>query len=131
MKRIIGVAILSITFLLGCAGVFLAATGGDVDVPRTELSTPSTIPAPSGKPPAPPTAIKGDDLVQVGEDVPAGTYRAVAEVGEGDLCYWLKSADAEGEKIIDNGVPTGGRPQVTLKKGEWFTSQGCPEWRRK
>lgn len=70
--------------------------------------------------------IKGDDLVHVGEDVPAGTYRG-SEAVDGS-CYWKKSNDAEGSDIIDNDIPAGGRPQVTLKKGQWFTSKRCPDW---
>lgn len=73
--------------------------------------------------------IKGDDLVHVGEDVPAGTYR-VATAVDGD-CYWKKSKDAEGDDIIDNDIPAGGRPQVTLKSGQWFTSKDCPDWIKK
>lgn len=30
-----------------------------------------------------------------------------------------------------NGLPAGGRPQVTLKRGQWFESRGCPDWRVK
>jgi len=95
--------------------------------PAAEQPAPSTAAA---KAPAP--TIAGDDVVQVGQDVPAGTYRAVEAV-ENDgflMCYWLKSSDAEGTQIISNGLPQGGRPQVTLKKGQWFTSQGCPTWRK-
>lgn len=71
--------------------------------------------------------ISGDDLVHVGEDVPPGTYRAESAITS-DMCYWKKSKDAEGTDIISNDIPAGGRPQVTLKKGQWFTSQGCPNW---
>lgn len=85
---------------------------------------------PATKAPAPKPTIGGDDIVHVGEDIPAGTYRVVEEV-DGDSCYWLKSKDAEGSQIIDNDLPTGGRPQVTLKSGQWFKSQGCPEWAAK
>jgi hypothetical protein len=75
--------------------------------------------------------IGGDDLVHVGEDVAPGVYRAVAPV-EGELtCYWRKSKDAEGSDIIDNDLPAGGRPQVTLKSGQWFESRNCPMWQSK
>lgn len=70
--------------------------------------------------------IDGDSIVHVGEDAQAGTYRAEEKVD--GLCYWMKSKDAEGEFIIDNDIPSGGRPQVTLKKGQWFTTRGCPDW---
>jgi len=101
-----------------------------------KLLTPSatTPAAPKAKPvPTKPT-IAGDDLVHVGEDVPAGTYRAVERVtkdGPFEICYWSKTRDSEGSDIIDNGIPTGGRPQVTLKKGQWFKSQGCPMWAKR
>lgn len=75
--------------------------------------------------------INGDDVVHVGEDVPAGTYRAAVAVDDGGLCYWVKSSDSEAQKIISNGSPQGGRPEVTLKSGQWFTSQGCPKWVRR
>src|SRR5690349_1274628 len=58
--------------------------------------------------------IDGDDLVHVGEDIPAGTYRAIDRIsndGPFSICYWSKTRDAEGSEIIDNGLPTGGRPQ--------------------
>ena len=81
--------------------------------------------------PATPKGIQGDDVVHVGEDVPAGTYRAVTAVQSGDNCYWSKSSDAEGRNIIENALPTGGRPQVTLKTGQWFTTAGCPAWAKR
>lgn len=72
--------------------------------------------------------INGDDVVHVGEDIPAGTYRAAGDVAEGGYCYWQKSSDSEGQQIISNGAPQGGRPEVKLKAGQWFSSQGCPDW---
>ena len=64
---------------------------------------------------------------RVGGDFPAGTYRVTASVAGMD-CYWLKASNAEGSDIVDNGLPQGGRPQVTLKKGQWFTSERCGTW---
>ena len=93
--------------------------------PAAERPAPTTAAA---KAPAP--TIAGDDLVEVGSDVPAGTYRAIEPVDPAAMCYWKKSKDAEGSNIIDNDLPPGGRPLVTLKKGQWFTSQGCPTWRK-
>lgn len=103
--------------------------------------TPSPSPFPTAhattatKPKAPPAkpvtvaTIDGDDLVHVGEDVPAGTYRAAEKITPG--CYWQKTTDAEGGHIIANDIPNGGRPQVTLKAGQWFSSQDCPTWVKK
>lgn len=123
------------------AGIALACSGGAVLIGIAGSSTPSAeapalideptatktkAPAAPKTNPAPSARISGDDVVQVGDDIPAGSYRATQPVD--GFCYWQKSRDAEGANIIDNGTPTGGRPQVTLKKGQWFTSQGCPDW---
>jgi hypothetical protein len=106
-------------------------------VPSTDAYTPppatSAPPKPQVKPtpsPKPPLAvIEEDTLVHVGEDVPAGTYRVPVGV-DGD-CYWMKSSDAEGQNIIANDIVQGGRPQVTLKSGQWFTSSRCGQWVKK
>jgi len=87
----------------------------------------TTAPAKPAAKPAP--TIAGDDLVHVGEDVPAGTYRVAT--GVDGQCYWKKTSDAEGSDIIANDIPSGGRPQVTLKNGQWFSSDGCPVWVKK
>jgi hypothetical protein len=78
----------------------------------------------------PPAGFSDEDTpAHVGSDIPAGTYRVDAGVA-GANCYWQKSKDAEGSRIIDNGLPQGGRPQVTLAKGTWFTSERCGRWER-
>jgi hypothetical protein len=69
-----------------------------------------------------------EGVSHVGEDIPAGTYRTDEAVTQ---CYWEKSTDAEGQSIIDNDIVTGGRPQVILKKGQWFTSQDCGTWTKR
>jgi hypothetical protein len=136
------VGVLGVLLFCGLGGATLIAAGNEVANPQGEIVVPSpkALPAtesPDSPVPAKPKAAKaapktiaGDDLVHVGEDVPAGTYRAVVPIDGGD-CYWKKSRDAEGENIISNDIPAGGRPQVTLKSGQWFTSQGCPEWAKK
>jgi hypothetical protein len=131
-RRIWPWVLLALGLLLLCGGAMLAAGNGVRNASEAAgVITPEPIPTPSNAPGKPkPASIGGDDVVHVGEDVPAGTYRAKAAV-DNQLCYWQKSTDAEGAKIIDNGLPTGGRPEVTLKKGQWFTSQGCPEWIKK
>lgn len=90
--------------------------------PKPYRWLPDHTSAPAGGKPT----IKGDDLVHVGEDVPAGTYRAADAVGAD--CYWKKSRDAEGDDIIDNDIPGAGRPQVTLKAGQWFVTKHCADW---
>lgn len=136
----LGAAVL--TFLICCGGIAFSALGGadpGDDRGLTAVSTPEASPYPSpGKPAAksaqPTKTIDGDDVVHVGEDVPAGTYRALEAIDSNSifsLCLWRKSSDAEGSRIIDIGTPTGGRPQVTLRDGQWFSSTGCPKWGRR
>lgn len=142
---IIALVVLLIVGFIACAGIVAGSMAPDGGGPVPTFVTPSTTrpattPATTKPTVTDPAAragavtvheVKGDDTVHVGEDVPAGTYRAVEAVEPGSFCYWIKSRDSEGDQIIDNGVPTGGRPQVVLKTGQWFTSQGCPNWRRR
>ncbi len=100
--------------------------------PNVPTATPSPSPAPTVKPsPTPkPKPTITDGVWQVGEDIPAGTYRAAENVS-GMSCYWAKYADSEGNNILSNDLPSGGRPQVTLKKGQWFNTERCGTWVRK
>lgn len=143
---IIALIIFGVAALLCCAGALMSAIPGDDSDARglsvvepsptaardaspaaAAKASPSPMPAPKVK--APPVAIEADAVVHVGEDVPAGTYRVTT--GVGGFCYWKKSSDSEGQNIIANDIVTGGRPQVTLKKGQWFTSSRCGEWHKR
>lgn len=63
----------------------------------------------------------------VGTDIKAGTYRTKESVGSD--CYWaVLQTGSNGSDIIDNGIPGGGRPTVTVKKGQDFESQRCGTW---
>jgi len=64
-------------------------------------------------------------------DVSAGTYRVVHTLAKDSMCYWQVSTDPEGAHIVSNGIETGGTPQVTLKKGQWFKTSGCGPWKRR
>jgi len=132
-----GVALFIVLALIAACCLSMIATFGSSDItpindePVIEQTfAPGPTGSPKTKPAAAATTIRGDDVVHVGEDVPAGTYRVVTAIDDNG-CYWAKTSDAEGSKIIDNGIPSGGRPQVTLKTGQWFTSNGCPDWRKK
>lgn len=132
MKRILTIASMALALIaISCAG----------PVKQDKIETPADTPASAGalvapKPTAPATKalphIEADALVHVGEDVPAGTYRASQDVSAvGGMCYWSKTRDAEGQDIIANNIVKVGRPQVTLAKGQWFVSQDCGEWAKK
>lgn len=63
----------------------------------------------------------------VGSDIKAGTYRTKEAVGSD--CYWaVLQTGTNGRDIIDNGIPGGGRPTVTVKKGQDFESKRCGTW---
>lgn len=136
--RPIALGIIAFALILLCGGLLSALVSGDGDAPEsagtqlgaTASATAKAIPSRSLRPTPtvkPPTTIDGDDLVHIGEDIAPGVYRAVGKVKSG-MCYWKKSTDGEGDKIIDNEIVTAGRPEVTLKAGQWFSSRGCPTW---
>jgi hypothetical protein len=69
-----------------------------------------------------------DGTWTVGEDVPAGTYRTTANVSS--RCYWqiTKTGGDSVSDIVDNDIPGGGRPRVTLKRGQDFKTSNCGTW---
>lgn len=120
-----------IGFLMGSAG------GTDTTTTATPASTvtetveagskPSTPPAPKKTTPPKPAATMDEGTYEIGVDAPAGRYKTVAE----DSCYWKRSKDDSGtlDSILANdNVNDGARASVTVKKGEFFTSEGCGTW---
>jgi hypothetical protein len=95
----------------------------------TETVPPSPAPAKTifktvTSTPAPVSAIE-EGVWEVGVDVKPGTYKVTAALSE--ECYW-KIAKIGSDDIIQNDIPTGGRPVVKLSKGQEFTNQGCGTW---
>mgnify|MGYP000854431277 CR=1 FL=1 len=78
----------------------------------------------------PVTTVAGDGQYLVGEDIKPGTYKT-AGTARDYPCYWARLKDASGElsAIITNDNITG-PTRVTVKKGEYFETKGCREWRR-
>ena len=131
-----------VTFLCG-AVLGIVGLGGSSSTPQTVSSpspvyiyvtapavaattTPPTASAPTKPPPAPAPTIT-DGVWTVGLDFPAGKYRTTEAVG-GD-CYWaITKSGTNGEDIIANDIPGGGRPIVTLKNGQDFNSARCGTW---
>lgn len=71
----------------------------------------------------------GDGTWTVGKDIEPGTYRAAAAVGS--TCYWgIYQSGTNGSKIIENDIPGGGRPVVTLSNGQDFNSTRCGKWEK-
>ncbi|WP_255769466.1 hypothetical protein [Pseudarthrobacter sulfonivorans] len=70
-----------------------------------------------------------DGTWTVGADIEPGTYRAAAAVGS--TCYWgIYRSGSNGSDIIENDIPGGGRPVVTLSPGQDFNSTRCGKWEK-
>lgn len=75
------------------------------------------------------TTVPGDGQYLVGEEIKPGTYKTSGT--DGFTCYWARLKDASGEfgAIIANGNVSG-QTRVALKKGEYFETKGCQDWKR-
>lgn len=62
---------------------------------------------------------------QVGKDIEAGTYRATSPVG--DDCYWEVKV---GDSIVQNDIPGGGYPEVTVSDGQQLKIYSCGTFAR-
>lgn len=71
----------------------------------------------------------GDGTWVVGTDFEPGTYRATQPVGSS--CYWgIYRSGSNGSDILDNDLPGGGHPTVTLAEGQDFKSSRCGTWEK-
>jgi len=68
-----------------------------------------------------------DGAWTIGVDFPAGKYRTTSPVDPN--CYWeIDKSGTNGGTIINNDIPGGGRPTVTLKAGQDFRTRDCGTW---
>lgn len=105
----------------------VATTAAAAATTQAPAAAVTTKPAPPPPPAAKPTI--EDGVWVVGEDVPAGIYKVTAAVGSD--CYWsITKSGTNGSDIIDNGIPGGGLPKVTIKKGQDFETRGCGTWQK-
>jgi hypothetical protein len=120
-----------------CCGLGIGSSG---DSSPQVITTPTPVkvieylPAPSQAAPstatAEPTKAAAATIEEgtwtVGEDFPAGTYRL--QTAATSMCYWgIYKSGTNQANIIDNDIVTGGRPTVTLKRGQDFKSD-CGTW---
>lgn len=95
-------------------------------VTATVTSVATVLRTVKAAPPAPAASID-EGTWEVGSDVTPGTYRTTETVGSD--CYWkISRTGSNGDDIISNDIPGGGRPRVTLRKGQDFATQGCGTW---
>lgn len=67
-----------------------------------------------------------DGIWTVGVDIEPGTYRAEDVSSD---CYWaILESGSNGSDIVDNAIPGGGNPSVTLEEGWDFESSACGDW---
>ncbi|MCC3296823.1 hypothetical protein [Arthrobacter caoxuetaonis] len=70
-----------------------------------------------------------DGTWTVGRDIAPGTYRSSADVGS--RCYWaVLRSGSNGSDILENDIPGGGRPMVTLAEGQDFNTARCGTWEK-
>lgn len=68
-----------------------------------------------------------DGTWSVGSDVQSGTYRTTDAVASD--CYWkITAGGSNGSDILENDIPGGGYPVVTVQDGQVFTSARCGTW---
>lgn len=68
-----------------------------------------------------------DGTWSVGTDVQPGTYRTEEAVASN--CYWeITAGGSNGSDIVENDIPGGGYPVVTVQDGQVFTSARCGTW---
>ena len=69
----------------------------------------------------------GEGTWAVGRDIAPGTYVSAAAVSSD--CYWaILAGGSNGSDIIENDIPGGGRPSVTLSAGQDFKTSSCGTW---
>jgi len=128
---------LAVVVVAFCCGLGI---GGSGDTDPQVITTPTPVkvieylPAPSTAPvetsaaaptKAAPVTIE-EGTWTVGEDFPAGTYKL--QTAATSMCYWgIYKSGTNQANIIDNDIVTGGRPTVTLKRGQDFKSD-CGTW---
>ncbi|MEV8145527.1 hypothetical protein [Specibacter sp. NPDC078709] len=60
-------------------------------------------------------------------DIESGSYKSNSSVGSS--CYWaILASGTNGDDIINNDIPGGGLPAVTLAAGQDFKSSRCGSW---
>lgn len=83
--------------------------------------------------PVPDRIVEGQWQVGGKGGVKPGTYKVTRILPTDTNCYWQITKDKDRNEQIASGVldGEGGRPEVTLAKGQWFLTYQCGEWKKK
>ncbi|SDP47828.1 hypothetical protein SAMN05660199_04004 [Klenkia soli] len=69
----------------------------------------------------------GPGTYVVGVDMQPGTYRSESAVSSD--CYWaILVSGTNGDDIVENDLPGGGFPTITVSEGQDFKSNRCGNW---
>lgn len=130
MKIATGAAVLIL--LAGCSATTEAAPAPTVTVTEYVPQPAVTVPVPGptvtveAAPPQPSGTV-GDGVWTVGQDIPPGNYVTTAAV-TGDCAWAITKTGTNGQEPVALDFPGGGRPRVTLKVGQDFSTTDCGEW---
>jgi hypothetical protein len=98
--------------------------------PQPTVTVTAAAPKEKAQPKPEPEPDMGEGTYEVGKDVKAGQYKTTVPA-DSDGCYWERSKDDSGDSIITNDLANpGAKVSVTIKKGEFFKSNGCGDWVR-
>jgi hypothetical protein len=127
-KVFVGVLVAIGAALCGGLGVVVTGLAGS-ETGETVHTMPEGTPRPI-RSARPGLIVEGVWEVGMAGGVSAGTYRVSQPLDENSTCYWaiMSGPGDETGDIIKNDIATGGTPQVTVKKGQWFKTSGCGTW---
>jgi outer membrane biosynthesis protein TonB len=107
-----------------------AAVTATETVTASETADTATSKAPTAKKTTQPEPeiTMGEGTSEIGVDAVPGRYKT--RVPEDSYCYWERLKDNGGgsDSIIAGYVDSGARASVTVKRGEFFTSEDCGTW---
>jgi hypothetical protein len=111
------------------SGAAASIASGLASLLPSGTETPAPAATPPTSPEGGPMTSFGDGTWHVGTDIAAGTYTSAGPADTWPECYWARAKDATGDldSILANDNVTG-RAEVTVRAGEYFTSQGCQTW---
>lgn len=128
---IVGGLIAFIVLVGACGGSRTTTSSAPYYGPAGTTAAPTAAAQQAPAKPAGPLTQFGDGTYEVGVDVTPGRYKTPGSGGEGiwESCYWERAENDTGDfgSIISN-ENLQGPGTVTLKKGEFFKTNGGCKW---
>lgn len=128
LALILGIGVALAGLCLGGVAIIGMSAGDDTSTPAGGAAPSATAAAQLAPKPA---ATIDDGVWTVGEDIAPGTYKVTKPLSGELACYWkITKTGSNGSDIIDNALPRGGLPRVTLRAGQDFETKRCGTWRK-